>query len=321
MNSTTRATDAAWLLVFGAWLVATASTLGALFFSEIMELPPCLLCWYQRIFMFPLVLLLPVGPMHARSSVRRGPDRVARIHHDPVPCRRCLHFHRRSALHRSFPDIRMNRKTVFIVAAVLLLAAFALIALFYKSDTALRSDAQGKLELLVRSHASTVGPPEAKVHIVEFLDPACEACRAFYPFVKQLMAANPGKIKLTVRHVAFHEGADFAVQVLEASKKQDKYWPTLERLLASQPRWAINHKVVPQLVWAQLAGLGLDPERLQRDMKDPEIGRNMGQDEADAKKLRVQKTPEYFVNGRQMTTFGQEQLRQLVQEELARVYQ
>jgi disulfide bond formation protein DsbB len=61
MNSTTRATDAAWLLVFGAWLVATASTLGALFFSEIMELPPCLLCWYQRIFMFPLVLLLPVG--------------------------------------------------------------------------------------------------------------------------------------------------------------------------------------------------------------------------------------------------------------------
>ena len=61
MNSNARTTDAAWLLVFGAWLVATASTLGALFFSEIMELPPCLLCWYQRIFMFPLVLLLPVG--------------------------------------------------------------------------------------------------------------------------------------------------------------------------------------------------------------------------------------------------------------------
>jgi protein-disulfide isomerase len=214
----------------------------------------------------------------------------------------------------------MNRKTVFIVAAVLLLAAFALIALFYKSDTALRADTQGKLELLVRAHAPTVGPPEAKVHIVEFLDPACETCRAFYPFVKQLMAANPGRIKLTVRHVAFHDGADFAVQVLEASKKQDKYWPTLERLLASQSRWATNHKVVPELVWAQLDGLGLDPERLKRDMKEPEIGRNMRQDEADAKKLRVQKTPEYFVNGRQMTTFGQDQLRQLVQEELTRSY-
>jgi disulfide bond formation protein DsbB len=58
----------AWLLVFGCWVVASMSTLGALFFSEIMELPPCVLCWYQRIFMFPLVLLLPAGlfPFDAR---------------------------------------------------------------------------------------------------------------------------------------------------------------------------------------------------------------------------------------------------------------
>ena len=53
--------DAAWLLVFACWLVATLATLGALFFSEVMELPPCVLCWYQRIFMFPLVILLPLG--------------------------------------------------------------------------------------------------------------------------------------------------------------------------------------------------------------------------------------------------------------------
>ena len=50
-----------WALVFAAWLVAAASTLGALFFSEVMELPPCTLCWYQRIAMFPLVILLPMG--------------------------------------------------------------------------------------------------------------------------------------------------------------------------------------------------------------------------------------------------------------------
>ena len=56
-----RPPDAAWLLVFACWLVATSATLGALFFSEVMELPPCALCWYQRIFMFPLVLILPMG--------------------------------------------------------------------------------------------------------------------------------------------------------------------------------------------------------------------------------------------------------------------
>lgn len=51
----------AWALVFCAWLVASTSTLGALFFGEVMRLPPCSLCWYQRIFMFPLALVLPFG--------------------------------------------------------------------------------------------------------------------------------------------------------------------------------------------------------------------------------------------------------------------
>ena len=49
------------MLVFACWLVASASTLGALFLSEVMAIAPCVLCWYQRIFMFPLVLILPAG--------------------------------------------------------------------------------------------------------------------------------------------------------------------------------------------------------------------------------------------------------------------
>ena len=48
-------------MVFGAWLIAMASMLGALFFGEVMKLPPCSLCWYQRIFMFPMALVLPFG--------------------------------------------------------------------------------------------------------------------------------------------------------------------------------------------------------------------------------------------------------------------
>jgi disulfide bond formation protein DsbB len=50
-----------WALVFTAWLVAAMSTLGALFLGEVMGLAPCVLCWYQRIFMFPLVFVLAAG--------------------------------------------------------------------------------------------------------------------------------------------------------------------------------------------------------------------------------------------------------------------
>lgn len=49
------------MLAFACWVVAAAATLGALFLSEVMHIPPCVLCWYQRIFMFPLALILPMG--------------------------------------------------------------------------------------------------------------------------------------------------------------------------------------------------------------------------------------------------------------------
>ncbi len=44
-----------------AWVIALLSVAGSLFFSEVMQLPPCVLCWYQRIAMYPLVFILGVG--------------------------------------------------------------------------------------------------------------------------------------------------------------------------------------------------------------------------------------------------------------------
>lgn len=217
---------------------------------------------------------------------------------------------------------RVGRRSLFIAAAVTLLIAFVVGALLYKSEKAKSAElaVTTTRPALTRDHAPTLGRADAKVHIVEFLDPACETCREFYPFVKSLMAANPEKIRLSLRHVAFHTGSDFVVRVLEAAKKQGKYWQTLEALLASQSRWAVNHTVRSDIVMERIDGLGLNLEQLNRDMNDPTITRTIEQDLADAKSLNVTKTPEYFVNGRQMPTFGYEQLKELVSEELKRAY-
>lgn len=48
-------------ILYLAWVQALAATLGSLYYSEIMHLVPCVLCWYQRILMYPLVLILGVG--------------------------------------------------------------------------------------------------------------------------------------------------------------------------------------------------------------------------------------------------------------------
>lgn len=58
-----------WTLLLLAWLVALAATAGALFIGEVMLMVPCQLCWYQRIFMFPLALILG---MACFSEDRRG---------------------------------------------------------------------------------------------------------------------------------------------------------------------------------------------------------------------------------------------------------
>ena len=48
-------------IIFACWLVALVASVGSLFFSEVMEYPPCVLCWYQRIAMYPLVVIFWVS--------------------------------------------------------------------------------------------------------------------------------------------------------------------------------------------------------------------------------------------------------------------
>ncbi|KGJ88655.1 disulfide bond formation protein B [Colwellia psychrerythraea] len=50
-----------WNYLFIAWIIATSGTLISLFFSEIVQLPVCVLCWYQRIALYPLVFILPMA--------------------------------------------------------------------------------------------------------------------------------------------------------------------------------------------------------------------------------------------------------------------
>jgi protein-disulfide isomerase len=216
----------------------------------------------------------------------------------------------------------MNRKILFGGAAAALVVAFVVGALVYNSERSQQATqaAAKNAPALARFHAPTRGAPDAKVHIVEFIDPACETCRSFYPYVKEMLAANPGRVRLSIRHVPFHPGSDQVVKVLEATRKQNKYWESLEALLAAQPYWVVNHQALPDRIWKPLEGLGLDFAQLRIDMDAPEVAQRIAQDMADAKALDVTQTPEYFVNGRPLPSFGLEQLQDLVKASLKAAY-
>ena len=55
--------------IYIAWTLALVSLIGSLYFSEILGIAPCLLCWYQRIFMYPLVFILGVGILRKDKAV------------------------------------------------------------------------------------------------------------------------------------------------------------------------------------------------------------------------------------------------------------
>ena len=216
----------------------------------------------------------------------------------------------------------MKQKHLVVFSAIFLVVAFVVGALLYKSqksDAALQAYQRDK-STFIRASAPTYGNPAAKVDIVEFLDPACETCKEFYPFVKKLMAAHPDKIRLYVRYAPFHSGSESVVKILEAAHMQGKFFETLEAVFAAQPSWAPNHRPQPDMVWNYIGNVGLDIAKLRQDMSTPEMEKIIQQDIAAAKKLNVKATPEFFVNGRPLPSFGFNQLQDLVGDAVASAY-
>ena len=120
-------------------------------------------------------------------------------------------------------------------------------------------------------------------------------------------------------HVGVAGGAILALALVALNYGLGLYWPVLEALLQSQKDWVSNHTARPDLMWPHLDGTALNMEQLAIDLTAPDLKQAIAQDLADANTLGVSQTPEYFVNGRPLPSFGFEQLQQLVREELARV--
>ena len=216
----------------------------------------------------------------------------------------------------------MNTRKLLALAVLLILGlAFYFGMDAYRDRTQAEQDTRVAVEgsRLVRMHTPIIGPQNAPVTIVEFLDPACETCRAFYPIVKQIMAQHPDKVRLALRYAPFHHGSDQVVKLIEAARKQGLYTPVLEALLAAQPEWADHAAPNIGIAFEAAARAGLDMERARQDMETPEIQAVLAQDIQDLCPLQVSKTPTFFVNGRSLPSFGPEQLARLVAEEVGKV--
>ena len=215
------------------------------------------------------------------------------------------------------------KKNLVLIGSILLVATMFAIGMFFyqgKKGSERTEIASNNAGQLVQFHSPTLGASDAKVTLVEFFDPSCEACRAFYPLVKSILEENKGKVKLVLRYAAFHKDSDVVVKMLEASKAQNLYWQSLEAVLLTQPEWADHGAPQVDKIWPHLKAVGLDIEKAKIDMKSPAIESVLKQDTADVAAFKVQKTPTFYVNGKPLLNFSEEALRALVKQEIDAAY-
>ncbi|MBC7899121.1 MAG: DsbA family protein [Saprospiraceae bacterium] len=220
----------------------------------------------------------------------------------------------------------MKKEVKILLGVGLLVIAGGLIgANYYRKSVQSVPVAATVNEALVRPDSPSLGPADAKVTVVEFLDPECETCASFSPVVKSLMKEFDGKVRFVVRYAAFHKNAKPAAIHTEAAGEQGKYWEMQEKLFAKQGEWGEVHgaahqpsAVTPPAVsfekYAQELGLNMD--QFKASVSDPKHAAKVDRDMKDLQTMGVKSTPTFFVNGRKLARLNQQDLRALINEEL-----
>jgi protein-disulfide isomerase len=214
---------------------------------------------------------------------------------------------------------------ILIGILVIFIVGFAVAAQLYKSANTLTStpaSSAGSLgnisalsavdERLVRPDSPTLGPENAAVTLVEFLDPECESCRAFFPVVKRILTEYDGRIRLVVRYMPFHSNSVLAAQATEAAGAQGKYWEMQELLFAKQGEWGHNSEPQRELMIKYAKELGLDVEKFQASLSNMLVFTKLERDRQDGVALGVNGTPTFFVNGQRLENLSYDALKEAI---------
>lgn len=170
--------------------------------------------------------------------------------------------------------------------------------------------------ILIKPHSPVKGAMNAKVTVVEFLDPECESCGSMYPLVKKIFDEYKNDIKFVVRYMTYHRNSLYVANILEGARLQNKYWEALEMLFQSQDQWADHHNPNPDLIPEILKPLKLNMNKIIADAKAGKFNKQIMEDVEDGKKMGVTGTPTFFINGYQLQELGYEYLKNEIESRL-----
>ncbi len=191
----------------------------------------------------------------------------------------------------------MKKNIAFLVAVIAVVAGiFAFMRSQYREQKQDVVNTQASEHLLRDNHPS-IGDPAAKVTLIEFLDPECEACAAVDPTIKGLVKEFDGKVYYVVRYMPLHKNSMLAAAALEETRASGKYFQALSTLFYAQPQWASHHDPKPELIAVILKKLDIDIMDIKPSDLIEKHRAHIERDQADGKALGVMGTPTLFING------------------------
>lgn len=150
----------------------------------------------------------------------------------------------------------------------------------------------------------TIGANSPKVTLIEYADYQCPGCASTAPIVKELAEKYSDSLQLVFRNypiTTIHPNARVAAATAEAAGLQGKFWEMHNLLFEKQNDWSsatVNERLSLFLGYGEQ--LGLDRERLERDLSSEAIKKKIDFDTAVGRIQQVSGTPAFFLNGKEL---------------------
>lgn len=191
----------------------------------------------------------------------------------------------------------MESKKFFIVLAVIAAAFVGFTVLGNKGDETEAVDT-------TKSSSNYYGKLDSPVTLTEFVDFQCEACYAYYPYVKQVKEQYKDRVRFQVRYFPIVSGHQFALQAArsgEAAARQGKFWEMHDKLFEGQKEW--ERVSDPQPFYDQYAKeIGLDMTKFESERKSSSVNAIIQKDLRDVQELGGTGTPTFVLNGKKIET-------------------
>lgn len=206
-----------------------------------------------------------------------------------------------------------KRMLTWGITSLVLIAAAAGIILFA------RSGRPSGLLKPVDDKDWTRGNKNAPAVLVDYSDFQCPSCGVFHPILKKLESdLGPEKLRFVYRNfplTMIHKNAELAAEAAEAAGKQGKFWEMHDKLFETQNAWSEQND--PKNIFiGYAADLKLNKDQFEKDLASDEVKKAVQEDVDSGNEAKVDATPTFFLNGKQISLpSSYEEFKNLVEAE------